>query len=467
MRNVTDFRIIIFSFLIFLSFMGNAQDNVFISGSCNCQEDDEIDIRILEDPVLFYEAKIKSKIQEDGRFSFNLKLSSPRIGFINNRKVYISPGDSLSLTISDSKKPGLFIGRYSAHYNFFSDLLDFKKTQSIPVLSDFNHSSLIEYKKALRYNYEAQTEFAQTYLKNNSHSANFKDFVFDYLLFNYADNLIYPFYSKLTPKNLPNNYLDDFDSQILNNESLLIFREYTLFLNRYVTFRSSINASEITADNKLVYDAIEKSYTGSVRYLQKVFFLSSLISTEVGHKDFAQTLFKEIKTTNINFNYNLSRLEEMMHIYERLGSNLPNELLTLKLVDKDDRITSLHDIINSQSGKIIYIDFWASWCGPCIQEMPASRKLNAELDHTGKVAFIYISIDKSSDNWHKAMSEIKVGTHHYIADRKTSEALMKYFNFSTIPRYIILNKTGVLYSYDAPRPSDSTKLKAIFSKLES
>ncbi len=92
----------------------------------------------------------------------------------------------------------------------------------------------------------------------------------------------------------------------------------------------------------------------------------------------------------------------------------------------------------------------------------ASEKLDAELSKSANVAIIYVSIDKNPDNWQKGLQKIKVGKYHYRAGKVTAEAIKSCFDSSSVPRYGIINKIGLLYSYDAPRPSENEKLKNIF-----
>jgi len=100
---------------------------------------------------------------------------------------------------------------------------------------------------------------------------------------------------------------------------------------------------------------------------------------------------------------------------------------------------SLKEILSKYSDKLIYVDFWATWCGPCLMEMPDSKKLTQEFKNDS-IQFIYLSIDKDKSKWLKKLATLPSGSnvHHYrLAD---GERFIREMEISGIPRYILIGK---------------------------
>ena len=112
--------------------------------------------------------------------------------------------------------------------------------------------------------------------------------------------------------------------------------------------------------------------------------------------------------------------------------------------------TSLKDL----AGKLVYIDVWATWCGPCLKEMPSLKKLIK--DYKGKnVEFVSISIDHKKDyeKWRKMVLEKDIGGLQLYDAEGLSSAFMKAFNVGLIPRFMMLDYEGKIITANAPRPS--------------
>jgi len=136
----------------------------------------------------------------------------------------------------------------------------------------------------------------------------------------------------------------------------------------------------------------------------------------------------------------------------------------IRLVDPKGNETDLKSIIAEQNGKVVYVDFWASWCAPCIKEMPGSKALQAELANED-ITFIYLSTDRNSKPWANAIDKHKLnsGLHYRILNADNSKA-MEELSVQFIPRYMIYNKEGILINKDAPRPSEKEILINEFTK---
>ena len=106
-------------------------------------------------------------------------------------------------------------------------------------------------------------------------------------------------------------------------------------------------------------------------------------------------------------------------------------------------------------GKVLYIDVWATWCGPCIAEIPASIKLQREYSNEEKVQFVNISIDSDKLPWEKFLKENPAwkGLHIIIEADKIQSFYSAYKLFG-VPRYILIDRSGNIVNMTAPRPSD-------------
>ena len=107
-------------------------------------------------------------------------------------------------------------------------------------------------------------------------------------------------------------------------------------------------------------------------------------------------------------------------------------------------------------GKYVYIDVWATWCGPCIAEIPFLKKV--EEKYEGKnIAFVSISVDvqKDFEKWKKFVKDIQLGGIQLFADKNWNSDFIKSFGINSIPRFILIDPSGKVVSADAARPSDS------------
>lgn len=123
--------------------------------------------------------------------------------------------------------------------------------------------------------------------------------------------------------------------------------------------------------------------------------------------------------------------------------------------------TKLEDL----RGKYVYIDVWATWCGPCRAEIPFLQKV--EEKYKGKkIEFVSISVDEMKDHekWKKMVAEKNLGGIQVFADNNWASAFIAAYGINSIPRFILLDPKGNVVNADAERPSDP-KLQTILDGL--
>lgn len=105
-------------------------------------------------------------------------------------------------------------------------------------------------------------------------------------------------------------------------------------------------------------------------------------------------------------------------------------------------------------GKVLYIDVWATWCGPCRKEIPYVAKHVEYYKGNDRVRFVSISCDDDRDAWLELLAKDKPQWEQYNTDPEQHRAMSKAYGISGIPRFIIVNADGTICDADAFRPSD-------------
>ncbi|MGE5944035.1 MAG: TlpA family protein disulfide reductase, partial [Flavobacteriales bacterium] len=131
--------------------------------------------------------------------------------------------------------------------------------------------------------------------------------------------------------------------------------------------------------------------------------------------------------------------------------------------------TSLSDL----KGKYVYIDVWATWCGPCKVEIPSLKKLENEY-HDKNIQFVSMSIDddqthqgsweKAKASWKAMVTDKDLGGIQVFAPNGWQSDFVRDYKINGIPRFILIDPNGNIVSADAPNPSDP-KLIELFNEL--
>lgn len=116
-------------------------------------------------------------------------------------------------------------------------------------------------------------------------------------------------------------------------------------------------------------------------------------------------------------------------------------------------------------GKYVYIDMWATWCGPCRAEIPHLKNLEKEM-HGKNIEFVSISIDpaKDKEKWKKFVTEKELGGVQLMADKDWNSQFVLDYAIQGIPRFILIDPNGKIVNADAPRPS-SKEIKELLKGL--
>lgn len=132
--------------------------------------------------------------------------------------------------------------------------------------------------------------------------------------------------------------------------------------------------------------------------------------------------------------------------------------------------TSLADL----KGKYVYIDIWATWCGPCIREIPSLKEVEKEYEDKN-IQFVSLSVDEgrgykgdaaaAKEGWKKMVKDKNLGGIQILANDGWKSEFIQGFKINSIPRFVLIDPAGNVVDADAPRPS-SPRLKTLLNGLD-
>lgn len=175
-------------------------------------------------------------------------------------------------------------------------------------------------------------------------------------------------------------------------------------------------------------------------------------------------VFVDLQTKSINDNY-----DEVVKYYKKnYAANLAKSKLNNTISPPFDYenhkggTTKLEDL----KGKYVYIDVWATWCGPCRAEIPSLKKVE-EKYHGKNIAFVSISVDvdKDHEKWKNFVTEKQLGGIQLFADKNWNSDFMISYGINSIPRFILIDPSGKIVKSDAARPSDPQLQKQLDALL--
>lgn len=126
-------------------------------------------------------------------------------------------------------------------------------------------------------------------------------------------------------------------------------------------------------------------------------------------------------------------------------------------------------LLSDLRGKVVYIDVWATWCGPCLQEFPHSKKVQQRFKGNDQVAFLYVSVDRPDnlEKWKRMIADKKLkGVHVIDSPESEAKSIWKAYLVNGIPRYILVDQLGKIVDANAARPSSGSVEEEIQKLLE-
>lgn len=119
--------------------------------------------------------------------------------------------------------------------------------------------------------------------------------------------------------------------------------------------------------------------------------------------------------------------------------------------------------IEKHRGKVIYIDFYATWCSPCRYEIPFAKQLSIEMADKD-VVFLNLCAQSPEETWENLIKIHDIDGENHLLTNEEFKALSSVFRVNAFPTYILIDKEGQVIDYNAPRPSSK---KTIIEKIDS
>ena len=233
-----------------------------------------------------------------------------------------------------------------------------------------------------------------------------------------------------------------------------------LFDESIVFTGKGADENNLLANNTI---SLEKFEAENMKKSKDDFFQALGAKNKLDEENLAKGKFD---ATFVDYNKKMWAQEKMM-----LGMNFQNTKIKNEIIGKPSKSfdyvnrkggnTKLEDL----RGKYVYIDVWATWCGPCRAEIPFLKKIE-EKYHGKNIEFVSISIDVNKDyeKWKNFVTDKQLGGVQLFADKDWSSDFITSFGINSIPRFLLIDPQGNVVDADAVRPS-SPELVATLDKL--
>jgi len=312
------------------------------------------------------------------------------------------------------------------------------------------YSDLKQAEEDLLFNYEGLSEDFKATEKRN-------------INYNYLGNLnnyenYHSYYTKKEDFKVSDDFLKELDNLEYDKENDFL---YSLSYRGLVSSKTQEEAMEIAKRDSIPRDiAVLKSIANVKNQTIKNKLLYDEAKYGVTYTNNLEDFYAIYKANSTNEKNN-SKIEESYNSLKKLAKGNPSPQFT-NYENFAGGTTSSEDL----KGKYVYIDVWATWCGPCIAEIPSLKKVEEQF-HDKNIQFLSISIDKEKDHdkWKEMVADKNLGGMQLMADNNWESKFVTDYMIKGIPRFILIDDKGNIIDANAPRPSDE-KLVSVLNNLD-
>ena len=140
-------------------------------------------------------------------------------------------------------------------------------------------------------------------------------------------------------------------------------------------------------------------------------------------------------------------------------SEFSKDALSQKITSLEGKKLAISEVLKKHEGRILIIDFWASWCRDCILALPASKELK---EQNPEIDFVYFSLDRSHEQWKRGLEKYQIADQeNYWFDEGWKNNFNNYIDLNWVPRFMVIDQTGKIAKYYAIHPNDPAIQKTI------
>lgn len=241
----------------------------------------------------------------------------------------------------------------------------------------------------------------------------------------------------------------------LLNERSLSNPKYQAFLTSYMNYLCMKETE--TGKEEDLYVSQYKAGTKKLKGRAKAYFLSNVLVRGFKKKKLKELVnqYQTFLSENPHEEFNQIVIDTYQQINRySVGQTAP----MFTLVDTLGRQVSLFDY----KGKVVYLDFWASWCRPCLRKMLMLQDTKDALAGQ-EVVFIHISFDNDKAEWKKQIVANQFTGVHLLAPESTKSSVAKSYNIKALPEYFIIDGRGRFSS--RPRRFDIVEIQKFLERL--
>ena len=437
------------------------EKGALITGEIENPITDELELNYYKDFITYDVERHEIVLDENNNFSLELDIEEPveaEMIFNDNEPVdiFLEPGDELHITAdgSDIVNSISFSGDNADNSTFMvqyqTEILDkYGQQKIIERMRDLEPGEFVDFaNEAL----EDMLQYFNEFSEKKDLSDSFEHIFKTNIRFGLYENLLsYPEFHQMLNQldeepELPEDYYAFIEKDFQFYDDKLASSNYCSFLITFLDYYESINPDKAPEDKSAIEEKLylaEKLYDDkSLEYVKAIH-----IYREFDHGEFevAENLYHSFKEEEPVKDY-ISILSDNYEAEKRM---LPgNPAPEFELEDIDGNKVSLEDF----RGKVVYLDFWASWCPPCMREVPYAKELKERFDDVDDLVFLYISVDEDEEAWKSTVDEREIEGVHLNIEGRDNEVSNSY-NLGSIPSYLIIDRNGVIFDNNAKRPS--------------